>query len=98
MSYSFTVRAASKADVKQLVATELDKVVANQPSHEVDRAQAESAACAFVDALPDDDTKDVQVNVHGSIGWSGTWGVDHVVSHASIGVSASTVKREPAGA
>lgn len=96
MSYSFGARAASKSAIKVLLATKFAEVLANQPSHAGDMAQAEAAANAFVDVLPDDDTKDVSVSVNGSVGWRGTWGVDHVVTSANFGVSANLVTREAA--
>ena len=72
MSYSFTVRADSKDKAKALVAEELDKVVAQQPVHAADRAQALAAAEAFIDVVdhePEADSKDIMVIVNGSVGW-----------------------------
>ena len=95
MSYSFIVRAASKAEVKALVASKLAEVVATQPSHQHDQAQANAAASAFVDCLGDDDTRDIAVNVNGSVGWSGgCWGEGHTVTSASVSVSAYLVAKE----
>lgn len=89
MSYSLSVRAANKAEAKAAVGVELDKVVASQPIHARDRAQAEAAAHAFIDQLADDDSRDVCVNVSGSLGWSGTLGQDgNGITSASVGVSA----------
>lgn len=100
MSYSFTVRAATKALAKEMVVAELAKVVASQSPHECDKEQAEAAASAFIDVLDDDMTKDVTVSVHGSVGWVGTWGTDPVsITNASVGVSAGLVTKEvPAAA
>lgn len=74
MSYSFTVRADSKAKAKALVAEELDKVVAQQPVHAADRAQALAAVEAYIDIVADNETteadsKDLVVSVNGSVGW-----------------------------
>lgn len=96
MSYSFNVRAATKVEAKNNVATELAKVVANQPTHAHDQAQAQAAADAFIDLLPDDDAKDVSVSVNGSMGWSGTYPTDHVFTSASVGVYAMLTTRKPA--
>lgn len=91
MSYSFIVRAADKADALRQVAAELAKVEEAQPIHAVDRAQAEAAAAAFIALLPDDDTKGVQVNVHGSVSWTGT--DVSIIIGASVGVSASLMEK-----
>lgn len=67
MSYSFSVRAATKAEAKEKVATELAKVVMQQPIHAVDQDQANAAATSFIDLLRDDETQDVMVSVNGSV-------------------------------
>ena len=43
MSYSFSARAATKAEVIEKVSTELNKVVVSQPIHSADCAQAKAA-------------------------------------------------------
>lgn len=97
MSYSFIVRADNKESAKACVTAELAKVVATQSVHAADRDQAEAAAFAFIDLLADDDTKSVQVNVHGSLGWFG--GADSSLTNASVGVSVSlTDKQQQAAA
>lgn len=69
MSYAFTVRAATKAEAKEKVAAEFDRVVSTQPAHVRDRVAALAAADAFIDLLADDGTKDVSIGVNGSVGW-----------------------------
>jgi hypothetical protein len=98
MSYSFTVRAANKAEAKEKVAAEMAKVVENQPVHAGDQEQAKAVAAAFIDLLPDDADKDVSISVHGSLGWNGSYPSEYVITGASIGASASTVTREVAAA
>jgi hypothetical protein len=95
MSYSFIVRAADKAEAKNMVAAELTKVVDAQPMHVADRAQAQAVAEAFIDILPDDDMTVVQVNVHGSVSWTGSQDAPHVIG-ASVGVTASLIVKEAA--
>lgn len=92
MSYSFTVRAATKAIALQLVASNLDKVVADQPSHAADRDQALAAATAFVGMVADDESRDVVVSVNGWLSWNnpGTF------TGACVGVSASLANKEAA--
>ena len=97
MSYSFTVRAATAALAKMLVSAELDKTVAAQPPHAVDRLQAEAAAVAFIDLLPDDASRDVRVQISGYLG--GRLSADNtpaVLSLASVSVTAQLVPRQAA--
>ncbi len=94
MSYSFGVRAASKAEAKLKIAAELDKVVASQSIHSRDRDPALAAASAFVDVLKDSDELDVNVSVHGSVSWNGL-DTGEIVG-AGVGVTASLVTRPAA--
>lgn len=98
MSYSFSVRAASKLQAKQLVAAEFDKVVASQPVHGTDKSQALAAAETFIDILPDDESQDVNVFVSGYL--SGSWDKADLVSlsNVSVTVTASLVAKQVAGA
>jgi len=95
MSYSFVVRASDKAEALRMVEAELAKIVEAQPVHSADQAQALAAAAAFIGVLLDDDTKNVQVNVHGSLGWVGTSETPSFIN-ASVGISAALTSREPA--
>jgi len=94
MSYSFNVKAASKAEAKLKIAAELDKVVASQSVHAKDRDQAQAAAHAFVDVLDDDEAKDVSVSVNGWL--SGNWAGNDLASFtgACVGVTASLVAKQ----
>jgi hypothetical protein len=69
MSYSFTITATTKAEAKERVAAEFDKVVTQQPAHVRDRASALAAAGAFLDLIADDESKDFTVTVNGSVSW-----------------------------
>jgi hypothetical protein len=91
VSYSFTVQAATKAEAKQKVAVEMAKVVQGQPIHSVDTPAVETAAGALADALMDDDTKDVQVAVHGSVSWQGS--TASAITHAGATVNVSLIPR-----
>ena len=88
MSYSFSVRASDKAEVKSQVALELDKVVNSQPVHAADRDKAEEAVCSFVDLLRVDDTQDIQLSVSGSC-----WGVDEGLNSIGLNISTSLVPK-----
>lgn len=67
MSYGFTISAPNKAEAKQAVSTELDKVVAQQPIHGADRPSHQAVADALVDLLKDDAETSVEVYMCGSI-------------------------------
>lgn len=94
MSYSFSIRAATKAEAKDAVFTELVKVCDQQPVHAVDSQQANAAAAAFIDVLADDASKDVSVTVSGSVGWNGGELPNVTISSAGVNVYASLVAKE----
>lgn len=93
MSFSFTVRAETKAAAKAKVAQEMEKAAAAQSCHQRDKYAAVAAANAFVDQLSDDATKDVAVSVSGSLTgrWEGS-DVTHCES-ANLSVSAHLATR-----
>jgi hypothetical protein len=94
MSYSFNVRAATKAEAKLKVAAELDKVVQQQPVHTTDRDQAMTVATAFVDMLADaGENQDIVVSVNGWLSWSGETPVGTGFSGSCVGVSASVAAK-----
>lgn len=70
MSYSFSVVAATKADVKTKIAAEMDAVVLSQPVHAADHDPAIAAASAYIDLLADPaDHEQVSVSVCGYLSW-----------------------------
>jgi hypothetical protein len=69
--YSFRIQAPNREAAKVQIAAKMDEVVAAQPSHAQDKAQAVAAAAAFIDLLKEDENRDVVVDMHGSL--SGTW-------------------------
>lgn len=90
MSYSFSARAKTKADVLAAVNVEFDKVVAAQPVHAQDMDAARGVAATFVALLPDDDTKDVAVTCNG---WIST--TNDIITGTSVGCQASLVPPVP---
>lgn len=90
MSYSFTVRGISKADAISAVHNELNKVVHGQPIHAADQDQAQAAADAFINLLVTDDTRDISVNVSGSL-----WQSETGIRQAGVSVTASIVDKGP---
>jgi hypothetical protein len=95
MSYSFSARGTTKAETIKNVSFELDKVVAAQPVHAADRAQAQAAAQAFLGVLPENvDGYDFYVSVSGSVGWKGSLSAaDQVLTSAGVNVSASLIAK-----
>lgn len=83
MSYSFGIRAASKEAAIAAVHEEINKVVVNQPVHQLDSVSAKEAAAAFVELLAADETRDVVVNVTGSV-----WVPETGPAQVSVSVSA----------
>jgi hypothetical protein len=91
MSYSFSVRAATRPEIGEKVCTELDSVVAAQAIHAADRGPALNAAFAFIDLLPiPTDQQDYYVSVSGSVGWI----EGNVITSAGVSVSARLADKE----
>lgn len=69
MSYSFGVKAATKAAALALVKENMTEVLQHQPEHVADEPLVNAAAEAAVALLQDDDTREVGVGVYGSLSW-----------------------------
>ena len=95
MSYSFSVKAASKAEAKAAVAREFDRVVETQPIHARDREAALANANAVIDLLADQapDGHVIAVNCNGYVGWWDALREDgsNPLNQASVSTSASYV-------
>jgi hypothetical protein len=99
MSYSFNIRAASKANARERAAQEFDSVVASQPVHAQDRTAALAALDAYLDLLVDDATRDIIVSVNGSVSYDWAPDVEATavpLTNASVGVGAYLAPREAA--
>jgi hypothetical protein len=96
MSYSFSVKAATKAEVKEAVAKYFDdQVIAHQPVHARDRAAVLANANAVIDLLGDDETKDIHISCNGYVSWAVAGEQSEVpLTVASITASAGYVNRE----
>ena len=91
MSYSFSVRGASKNDVLAEAKSKFDEVVAGERMHERDRPAALAAAEAFVGMLRDPgDGEVVVLTMYGSVGWE----AEGALLSSGVSVSAS-VQRAP---
>lgn len=93
MSYSFQIRAATKALALLAVAAKLDEVAVQQKCHERDKTQALATAEAFISLVDEDETKDVAVSMNGSL--SGVWEGSDVttITSAAVNVSAGLATR-----
>ena len=93
MSYSFTIRAATKTQAKTDVALKFDEMALQQACHARDRAQALGAAFDSIDLLDDDESKDIVVNMSGSL--TGLWqGSDVIcIQGANVSVGAGLVMK-----
>jgi hypothetical protein len=89
MSYSFSVRAATKDEAIAKVGEEFEKVVNAQPIHAKDRDAVETAAENIVAVLKNDDTRDVTVSVSGSLSWT----EGDQVSYANLSINAGFAER-----
>ena len=70
MSYSFSVKAGTKAEMAALISAEFDKVLETQPIHVVDRQAAQEAAKAFLAVVKEPaEGESVAVSVSGSVQW-----------------------------
>lgn len=84
MSYSFNVRAASKAEALAKVTEKLDEVVKQQSCHTVDRDQALAAFNLFLALSPEPaEGHDLAVNMNGYVG--GAWEGSELKSLTTMG-------------
>lgn len=87
MSYSFNVRAKTKADALAKVSAKIDEVVAQQPIHAHDRQAVESHASTMLSLVGEPpENHQLSVSVNGSC-----WQRDGVFGGAGAGVSIETL-------
>jgi len=89
MSYSFSVRGATKAQAIANVVEKFAEIVQAQPVHAEDQQQALGCATVFIDLLQEDDTQDVAVSMNGSI-----WKAETGIRSTAVTVNATLVKKE----
>jgi hypothetical protein len=70
MSYSFSVKGATKAEVLELASKQFDSVEINQPPHKADMPAARAALEAFIGLLVDDPEQDCGASVSGYLSWN----------------------------
>lgn len=88
MSYSFTVREATKLAALGAVAAKLDAIVEQQPVHAADRNLTDAAAANIVEMLEEPGERDVFVSIAGSI-----YKIDAGVQQISLNISANLPPR-----
>jgi hypothetical protein len=66
MSYSFSVKGATKAQAIEAANKQFDAVEVAQPIHAADMPAAKAAVAAFTNLLMDDDTCDTTLSINGS--------------------------------
>ena len=97
MSYAFAVQAATKAEVKEKVAAEFDKILSTQPVHGRERASVLAATDAFIDLLEDDEAQDIKAMVSGSVNWKGALEADNAetlpFTQAAVSIGAYLMPR-----
>lgn len=95
MSYSFSVKAATKPEAKAAVAAEIDRVIGAQPIHARDKAAAIVNASAVIDLLADDVAGGhvIAVSCNGYVGWQEVLREDcsNPLISASVSAAASYV-------
>lgn len=89
MSYSFTLRAASKQSARRLLAAKFDEIVGMQPIRQRDITAITGAMNAAIDAVEDDPTHDVTVTCSGYAGTEGA-SVRHVTINVRVGLAKRT--------
>ena len=96
MSFSFSIRAASKAIAKADVTLNMAKIAHAQSCHKRDELQVVGAVHTAIDLLDDDAARDVVVSANGSL--SGIWdGMDLTgVTGSNLTISASLADRPEA--
>jgi hypothetical protein len=93
MSYSFQVKAPTKADAKNSVIAKFDEVVAQQPIHARDRAAVICNAISVINLLADNDSKDVLVSCNGYVSWPSGAVEEAQLNSTAVSASAGYVDR-----
>lgn len=88
MSYSFTIRAATKAEAKSLIAAKVAEIAHQQPVHATDHDQIVANAHAIVDLLPENvEGREIAATVNGYV--SGTWDNEQLTELTQVSISAN---------
>ena len=93
MNYSFNIKADSKATAVNQVRARMRDIAVQQPVHNKDQLHVVATAKTLIDTLQDDEAKDVQVSVNGSIGTA-----EGGVQQIAVSISTYLVQRQPVAA
>lgn len=91
MTYSFNVRAPSKAAAIDMVRGKMRNISVAQPVHNRDDLHVLATAKTFIDMLQDDAARDVFVSVNGGIGTA-----EGGVQSIAVSISTNLVNRQAA--
>lgn len=95
MSYSFSVKAATKVEAAEQAKAKMAEVVASQPIHSRDQDQAADAADKVMGVIADPtEGQAVNLYISGSLGWRGDQDNPEAITSASLSVSASITDKE----
>lgn len=90
MSYSFNVKAATKAEVLEQAKAKMAEVVQAQPIHARDQEQAIATSETMLGLIADPaDGEEVSVYVSGTLGWRGDMAAPEAIISAGVNVSVS---------
>ena len=94
MSYSFSVKAATKEAAKKAAEEAYDAMVVQQPIHARDKAAAMANAAAVIDLLVEDAELHVSVSLNGYVSWIDVLNAEgsNPLQVVSVSASASLVK------
>lgn len=93
MSFSFQVRAATKALALAAVSAEMAEIVAAQPVHTHDADAVQKVAEHYASLLPEAEDNDVAIACNGYLSWDGTDAAPEFTS-ANVGVNVRFLARE----
>lgn len=88
MSYSFSAKAATKSELKSLIAEKVAEIAHQQPVHAADQAQIVANANAIIDLLPENvEGRELQATINGYL--SGTWDNEQITELTQVSINAN---------
>ena len=94
MSYSFTVRAATKEILLAKAQAEMDAVAATQALHDIDKAQAMQNATAIADLVDEEQGQDLVMAMNGSVSARPSDQDGMLITGVSVGCSVWLARRD----
>lgn len=88
MSYSFNAKAATKSELKSLIADKVAEIAHQQPVHAADAAQIVANAYVIIDLLPDNvEGRELSASINGYL--SGTWDNEQITELTQVSINAN---------